>query len=76
MDRGKTLIGVLGGLVSGLAVMAGLLAVVRAISAPAAAPKPPGKIRVMVRSSTGSGQLLIDGELCGSGKCELDLKPG
>ena len=77
MDRGKTLIGVLGGLVSGLAVMAGLLAVVRAISiTPAPAPKPPGKIRVMVRSSTGSGQLLIDGELCGSGKCELDLKPG
>ena len=77
MDRGKTLIGVLGGLVSGLAVMAGLLAVVRAISiTPAPAPKPPGKIRVIVRSAIGSGQLLIDGELCGSGKCELDLKPG
>ena len=77
MDRGKTLIGVLGGLVSGLAVMAGLLAVVRAISiTPAPAPKPTGKIRVMVRSAMGSGQLLIDGELCGSGKCELDLKPG
>ncbi len=77
MDRGKALIGVLGGLVSGLAVMAGLLAVVRAVrTPPGPSAKTPGRIRVAVRSATGTGQLFVDGELCGSGKCELELKPG
>jgi hypothetical protein len=77
MDRGKVLLGVLGGLVSGLALVAGLFAVVRTFrTPPGSAEKPPGKIRVMVRSAAAGGQLFIDGELCGTDKCEIDLKPG
>ena len=76
MDRGKALMGVLGGLVSGLALMAGMLAVVRIFrTAPVVASATPN-VRLVVRSSIPNAQLLVDGEPCGSGKCEIDVKPG
>ena len=77
MDRGKSLMGVMGGLVSGLAIMAGMLAVVRTFRTPPPLPTiPPGGVRVVVKASLATAQILVDNEFCGSGKCELSLRPG
>ncbi len=77
MERGKTLIGVMGGLVSGLAIMAGTLAVIRTLRTPPPGPAiPSGRVRVAIKASLPTAQILVDNEFCGSGKCELTLRPG
>lgn len=81
MDRGRALIGVLGGLVSGLAVMAFSVAVMRTLMTKPSPPAPtipsgPAKVKVVVRSTVASAHLHVDGELCGIGKCEIEVKPG
>ena len=69
--------GVLGGLVSGLAFMAGALAVVRALYTPLGPPaKPLGLVRVVVRSAVPNGQLFVDSQLCGVDSCELSIRSG
>src|SRR5262245_25365810 len=77
MDRGRALMGVLGGLVSGLAFMAGSIAVVRALRTPPGAPaNPAARVRVVLRTSVADAHVFVDGESCGIGKCEVELKPG
>ena len=77
MDRGRTLIGVMGGLVSGLAIMAGTLAVIRTFRTPPPGPAiPSGRVRVAIKASLATAQILVDNEFCGSGKCEVTLRPG
>ncbi len=57
--------------------MAGAIAVVRTLRTPyAQMSNPPGKVRAIVRSSAAGAQIMVDGELCGVGKCELELKAG
>lgn len=82
MDRGKTLIGVIGGLVSGLVLLTGSFAVLRTLQAPR--PSAAGKAgaaaadraKVTVTSNVAGAQILIDGTPCGLAPCQIEIKPG
>ncbi|MCC6536179.1 MAG: PEGA domain-containing protein [Bryobacterales bacterium] len=82
MDRTKQLFGVLGGLLAGLALMAALFAVLRALWTPAPPPvitkSKSGQptVPVTIRSTVSAAQIYVDGERCAANPCTLAVRPG
>lgn len=82
MDRTKQLFGVLGGLLAGLALMAALFAVLRALWTPAPVAinsKTQGAqntVPITIRSSVTGAQIYVDGERCANNPCTMPLRPG
>lgn len=77
MDRGKSLIGVLGGMVSGLVLLTGAFAVLRSLKTPPPSPaKTPDRISVTISANIPGTQIFIDGAPCGLAPCRSELRPG
>lgn len=77
MDRGRSVIGVLGGMMAGLVLLTGSIAVLRSLrTPPPTAGKSADRAAISVTANVPGAQILIDGAPCGIAPCQTELKPG